>query len=153
TVQLWDVREKRLLGMSTNHKVGVVTAVFTPNGEAVISTDGELYTTNKAGELKLWDASTFRELGGFKPTEFSVLRCDVSSDGRLVAASGISPVVQIWDFHTCQLVARLPGHEPKTLGVFGLRFSPDGEFLATGDFAGTVRLWNLGTNKGDWQTN
>ncbi|MEO8427269.1 MAG: WD40 repeat domain-containing protein, partial [Verrucomicrobiota bacterium] len=68
--------------------------------------------------------------------------------------SGVAPVVQIWDLLSRTLIARLAGHETKSIGgVFGLRFSPDGQFLATGDFAGTVRLWNLGTNKVDWRTN
>jgi WD40 repeat protein/serine/threonine protein kinase len=149
-VQLWDVRERRLLGSFTNHNRLVVSAVFTPDGKGVISTAGEVYSTNRLGQLKLWDASTFEELEEFEHVDFAVLRCDVSSDGRLVAASGVSPVVRIWDFRSRTLIARLAGHE--TI-VFALRFSPDSQFLATGDTAGTVRLWNVGTDRGDWQTN
>jgi WD40 repeat protein/serine/threonine protein kinase len=149
TVQLWDVREKRLLGRFTNHNETVMTAVFTPDGQAVISTGGEMFKKNATGELKVWDATTFRELGKFEPMEFPVYRCNISRDGRLVAVSGGSPVVQIWDFHTRTLVARLAGH---ARGVGGLCFSPDGQLLATGDRVGTVRLWNVGTNKADWLT-
>ena len=152
TVQLWDVRERRLLGKFTNHKLGVGWAVFTPDAKSVISTGGEAYATNKIGELKIWDASTFSEVGDFKLVEFPVWRCDVSPDGRLIVASGNAPVVQIWDVRSRSLLARLAGHQTELIGgVYGLRFSPDGQFLATGDMAGTVRLWNLSTNQPDWR--
>jgi WD40 repeat protein len=150
-IRLWDVSTGKQLGIFTNHKLGVATAAFTPDAKAVVSTGGGVYTTNRAGELKLWDAATFREIGDFETIEFSVLRCDVSPDGRLVAASGIGPVVLIWDLQSRKLIARLGGHEPKSIGgVFALRFSPDGKYLATGDFVGTVRLWNLDSNRTDW---
>jgi WD40 repeat protein/tRNA A-37 threonylcarbamoyl transferase component Bud32 len=153
TVQLWNWRERRLLGRFTNHHEKVMTAVFTTDGQAVISTGGELFTTNRMGELKLWDASTFRELANFEPINFPVYRCDVSSDGRLVAAAGATPVVQVWDFRTRTLVARLAGHDRKSVGGVHLRFSPDGQLLATADTGGTVRLWNMGTNRNDWLHN
>src|SRR5207247_8837982 len=140
---MWDVQERRLLGMFTNHHLGVAEAVFTPDGKAVISTGGAPYTTNRMGELKLWDATSFQELGDFEQVELSVLRCDVSPDGRLVAASGVAPFVQIWELRSRKLMARLGGHETKSIGaVFTLRFSPDGQSLATGDMAGPLRLWN-----------
>jgi eukaryotic-like serine/threonine-protein kinase len=153
-VQVWDLEERRLVGAFTNHSLSVVTAVFTPDGSAALSTGGAPYGASRSGELKLWDTATFRDIANFEPIEFSVLRCDISTDGRLVAASGISPVVQVWDFQSRRLVARLAGHDLKRFGaVFGLSFSPDGHFLATGDMAGTVRVWNLWTNSADWRTN
>jgi WD40 repeat protein len=131
----------------------VVAAVFTPDGKNVVSTGGSYYTTDRRGELKLWDTANFVRIGDFEGVEFPILGCAVSADGRLVAASGAASVVQIWELPSRRVIARLPGHETKGIGsVFALAFSPNGESLATGDFAGTIRLWNVGTNQTDWRT-
>jgi WD40 repeat protein/serine/threonine protein kinase len=153
-VLLWDAQQQRLLGRFTNHTNVIFSAAFTPDGNAVLSTGGDVYTTTGPGELKLWDTATFREITQFKPIDFPILRCDVSSDGRLVAASGGGQIVYLWDLASRALVARLAGHETTSQGdVLGLRFSPDGKLLATGDFGGTVRLWNVWTNQAGWHTN
>jgi WD40 repeat protein len=147
-IRVWDAHTHQVLGMFTNHSLTVASAAFTPNGKAVVSTGGTPYTTNSLGELKLWDISSFREIGDFERVEFPLVICDVSADGRFVAASGIGPVVQIWDLESRRLVARFTGHETKSSGgAFALRFSPDGQSLATGDFGGTVRLWNMQTHE------
>jgi WD40 repeat protein/serine/threonine protein kinase len=146
--RVWDVGKRQLLGVFTNHTLEVYCATFAPDGKSIVSTGGEAYTTGAPGELKLWDASTFREIGNFEGVEFSLVRCDVSPDGRLVAGSGSGPVVQIWDLESRKPIARLTGHETKSKGgVFALRFSPDGQCIATGDFGGVVRLWNLKTRE------
>jgi WD40 repeat protein len=147
-IRVWDAHTHHLLGMFTNHSLTVACAAFTPNGRSIISTGGTPYTTNSLGKLKLWDASTFLEIGNFKRVEFSLVACDVSADGRWVAASGFGPAVQIWDIESREPVVRLTGHETRSSGgVIALRFSPDGEFLATGDFGGTVRFWNVQTRE------
>src|SRR4029077_15253530 len=115
-ILLWDAHERRLLGNFTGHGLGVFSAAFTPDSQSVVSTGGNLYATNGVGELKLWDASTFRQIGEFDSADFPLLRCDVSPDGRLVAASGGGRIVQVWDFYSRVLIARLPGHEIKSNG-------------------------------------
>jgi WD40 repeat protein/serine/threonine protein kinase len=147
-IRVWDAHTQQFLGVFTNHAMQVAGAAFIPNGKAIISAGGMVYMPDARGELKLWDASTFQEIANFEQVDFSLIRCDVSPDGRLVAGSGIGPVVQIWDFDSRKPIARLTGHETKSRGgVFALRFSPDGQLLATGDFGGTVRLWNVQTRE------
>lgn len=147
-IRVWDAHAHQFLGMFTNHSLTVASAAFTPNGKAIISTGGMPCSTNSLGELKLWDASTFLEIDNFERVEFPLVCCDVSADGRLVAASGFGPAVQIWDLESRKSIARLTGHDTKsTGGVMASRFSPDGEFLATGDLGGTVRLWNVRTRE------
>ncbi|MFO1499504.1 MAG: WD40 repeat domain-containing protein [Verrucomicrobiota bacterium] len=144
-VRVWSVRERSLVGTFTGHRLPTACAAFTRDGKAIVSGGGIGYS-RAPGELKLWNATTFEEIHGFEGTEFSILWCDVSPDGRLVGASGAGPLVMVWDFQTRRLVARLTGHDAQLKGgVRALCFSPDGRYLATGDFGGTVRLWNLQT--------
>jgi WD40 repeat protein len=150
--QVWNLSERRLLGSFTNHMLGVVSAAFTPDGRAAISTGGYAYSKDRRGEVRIWDTLTFHEIASLE-TDFPVFSCDISSDSRLLQTSGASSVVELWDFATQARIARLPGHDPKGSGVVIGRFSPDAHFLATGDMAGTVRLWNLWTNQTDWRTN
>ena len=62
-----------------------------------------------------------------------------SPDGRLLAASGYSDIVDI-----CRtdgsLSGSLRGHKDD---VIALAFSPDGKLLASGDYSGYLRLWGV----------
>ncbi len=145
-VRIWDAATQQPLGVFTNHTLEVCSAAFVPGGTTVVSTGGFPYSTNLLGELKLWDARDFSEIGTFDHVDFPLVQCDASSDGRLVAASGVGPIVQVWDSHTRQRVRQFSGHSTRDTGmVLGLRFSPDGKLLATGDYGGVVRLWDLQT--------
>jgi WD40 repeat protein len=144
-IRVWNAQTQQPLGAFTNHSVSVQSAVFVPNRNLIVSSAGQLYQRNPHGELKVWDATTFQELGQFDQADFVMGRCDVSPKQDLVAAGGMSPIVQIWELNSRKSVRRLPGHEKGI--VFDVRFSPDGQFLATGDFAGTVRLWDMQTGE------
>ncbi|MFO1501565.1 MAG: serine/threonine-protein kinase, partial [Verrucomicrobiota bacterium] len=96
-IRVWDAHRREPIGVFTNHTLKVCSAAFLPGGKTIVSTGGEPYATNSLGELKLWDARTFREIGDFEQVDFGLMRCDASSDGRFIAASGMSPAVQIWD--------------------------------------------------------
>jgi WD40 repeat protein len=62
-----------------------------------------------------------------------------SPDGRLVASSGESATIRLWDSKSGDLVRTLPGHPER---VFGLAFSPDGKWLASSSTDGSVKAWD-----------
>jgi serine/threonine protein kinase/WD40 repeat protein len=54
TVQLWDIRTRRLIRTLTGHKRGVAAVAFSPDGRTLASGDGRT--------IKLWQAMTGREM-------------------------------------------------------------------------------------------
>ncbi len=67
-----------------------------------------------------------------------------SPDGRLIASSGESETIRLWDRESGDLVATLPGHPER---VFGVAFSPDGKLLASSSTDGSVKLWDYRQEK------
>jgi WD40 repeat protein len=119
--------------------------VFTLNsggggGHVAVSPDG----TRLAGDRKVWDANTGKELVTLEGEGVSVRA--FSPDGKRLASSGQRVVgVKVWDAQTGKvLLSRLKGH---TGGVNGLAFSPDGKHLASAAYDGTVKVWNSETGE------
>ena len=67
-----------------------------------------------------------------------------SPDGRLIAASGQSDTIRLWDPASGDLVGTLPGHSERVMDV---KFSPDGRLLASSSTDGTVKLWDYREGK------
>ena len=68
-----------------------------------------------------------------------------STDGHLVAMSGINGTITIWDTETGELKAKL---KAGSAGISGFSFSPDGQMAATRDYLDkSVKLWDVKT----WQ--
>jgi eukaryotic-like serine/threonine-protein kinase len=66
---------------------------------------------------------------------------DHSPDGTLVAtASGVDPLVRVWDVASRKLAYVLAGHK---LAVHGVCFAPDGRTIATAGGDNTVCIWEL----------
>ncbi len=68
-----------------------------------------------------------------------VLAAAYSPDGRIIAASGESDSIRLWDRSSGDLVQTLPGHPERVMDV---KFSPDGRLLASCSTDGSVKLWD-----------
>lgn len=113
----------------------------------LISGDGKLIIS--AGEsLKVWDATTGRELRRLHSWPWGTNGISLSSDARIVAACGVNdPLAAVWDVSTgTQLGQFRAGGQ----GVGGIALSPDGKYLATKGKEGLLRLWDLQTRKSLW---
>lgn len=76
--------------------------------------------------------------------QFEVDSAAYSPDGRVIASSGESETIHLWDRATGDLIATLPGHPER---VFGVAFSPNGKFLASSSTDGSVKLWDYRQGK------
>jgi WD40 repeat protein len=78
----------------------------------------------------------------FAETFGSVLALAYSPDGKLLATSGTSSEIKIWDADTYQEILCCRGHQHWIMFVC---FSPDNKYLASASDDYSVKLWDLST--------
>jgi hypothetical protein len=142
----------RMGGMQFRHGDRIFFVAYLPDGK-------ELITGSEDGTLRLWNATTGREMRKFARDQrvrsypivgdrlqrrgerlFALSLAALSPDGRFLAASPQSPDIRVFDVLTGMEVGDLNGHEG---GVVSLRFSPDGKRLFSGSLDGTALTWDM----------
>jgi WD40 repeat protein len=140
-LSLWDVGAGRQI---RHWKAAVSQVVFAPDNKT-------LYTYNSK-LMQVWDVATGHELRQFaagQQEENFPSRAAFSPDGRLVACSGKSGAIHLYEVATGREIRHLA---PSSVGpsdhVQALAFSPDGRMLASGAwYQGTIRLWEVATGR------
>ena len=128
------------------HEAPVFCAVFSPGGERIASASHDCL-------IKLWDASTGRELHSFRAHDKPARAVAFSPDGRFLASGGSDGTVKVWDMQTDQ---PLPAWEGNVSGiVWSLAFSANGQSLASGSddgpkMSGEVKLWDVAKRREIW---
>jgi WD40 repeat protein len=125
-----------------------------------LSSDGKYAASaEQDGGIRLWDVQTGQEVrrlgipgrrngAAFDPDEGGALAVAFSADGKLVAASGYSVQIHLWEADTGKHLKTLthpaPGHGPgAAIGMVpDLAFLPDGKRLATLGPASII-AWDL----------
>jgi len=124
TIYAWDAVSGVERGRMTGHNGSVRSLRFTPDGTLLVSSAYD-------GEVKFW-----RNLAG--PPVASLkghARGDalaISSDGRLLAESGTSRMVSVWDLETLDCIRTWHAENGK---ISLLSFLPDGRLLVGGERA------------------
>ena len=111
----WDIKRGR--EVTRFPQPGEVEAVvFGPDSKTVVTADGEV--------VRIWDASTGKELRQCKGHQGVVHAVSIASDGKTIASTGDDATLIIWDLRTGRAVHRVAG--------LGARQRPD-------EMAGSLR--------------
>jgi WD40 repeat protein len=117
-----------------------------PGGAYVkFSPDGQRLAGVSGNEVKVWDASTGRELLTFFGHTGWAMGLDLSPDGKQLASTSLDGTVKIWSL--------LPGNETVTaaspLTGYGTRvaYDPNGGGFATNGGDGSAILWDAETGQ------
>jgi WD40 repeat protein/serine/threonine protein kinase len=116
---------------------GGTNVAFSPDGR-------RLAGGCKDGTVRIWDATTGREVQALHGHEDSVTDVAYSLDGRRIASASLDHTIKLWDAATGQVIHTLRGH---SLWVTGVSFSLDGRHLASGSADDTVRIWDAATGQ------
>ena len=117
------------------HGNAVSFVTFTPDGRAVIS--------GSDGTVRLWDASTGKEIRTLTGHPPGVTAAALAPDGKTLAVACQDKTLRLWDVATGKQVRQLAG----TRYAGRLTFSPDGKALAVVGDDHVLRLHNAATGK------
>lgn len=137
----WQPRELvQVLGdHDGRHWTRAVSTAFRPDGKMIASSD-------RGGEVRLWDAGTLREQAVLKGHHGIVWSVAFSADGRFVLSGAEDKLLKLWDSTTGEQLRQFDGHRAQ---VFGVALSVDGRQALSGggDDDNSVRLWDLETGQ------
>ncbi len=130
---VWSLpsREK-LHDFKKPHTDGITRLAFSPNGRLLASASDD-------STIKLWDATTFKELRKLKGHSDGVYSLAFSRDSQYLASAGLDGKIGLWEVET-DTRSLVAGHEPD---AYTVAFSPDGKLLASGGRDRQIILWQL----------
>ncbi|MEG4423482.1 MULTISPECIES: WD40 domain-containing protein [unclassified Microcoleus] len=121
------------------------TKIFSSVRSVIFSPDGKLLATGDSdGVVRLWEASSGREILTCKGHTNVVESVTFSPDGEILASGSYDKTIKLWDVKSGECLKVLQGH---TESVMFVTFNPDGNILASGSFDRTIRLWDIRTRK------
>jgi WD40 repeat protein len=113
------------------------SVAYSPDGQTLAS--GGL-----DGTVRVWEATTGREVQALHGHTRLVTDVAYSPDGRRIVSTSMDRTVRLWDAATGQVVhiLRSPTH-----GFKGMSFSRDGRRIALGSADFSVRIWDAATGE------
>ena len=114
----------------------VYSAAFSPDGKTVVTSGDEK-------SVRLWDASTGREIRTLTGHTSSIYSAAFSLDGKMVVTASMDGTARLWNVTT--------GRELHALNVGkwvnSAALSPNGKVVVTATNEKTVRLWEVATGR------
>ncbi|MEV8443286.1 serine/threonine-protein kinase [Actinosynnema sp. NPDC051121] len=139
TIRLWDVRDRRQLGVITAQEHGLTDVAFSPDGQLLAScADLDVSGQGHDAVIRLWDVATRQPRAALTGHTAGVNGVAFSPDGALLASAGSDHTIRLWDVAGGGQRAVLAGH---TSPYAGIAFSPDGRLVAAASSKDAVGVW------------
>ncbi|XZN92895.1 MAG: NACHT domain-containing protein [Microcoleus sp.] len=136
---------RRVNFAESNLTNSIFTKIFGGVRSVIFSPDGQLLATGDTdGVVRLWEASSCREILTCKGHTNVVESVAFSPDGKILASGSYDKTIELWDIKTGECLKVLQGH---TESVMSVTFNPDGNMLASGSFDRTIGLWDIRTGE------
>src|SRR2546421_1061801 len=138
-------RMYRSFSLHANLAIALAASLVAPGASVFVQAQTPIVATQSADKLPVRLKAKLPDYKG--PSRFIGRKALItfSTDGHLVAMSGINGTITIWDTETGELKAKL---KAGSAGISGFSFSPDGQMAATRDYLDkSVKLWDVKT----WQ--
>jgi RNA polymerase sigma factor (sigma-70 family) len=141
--------KERITIKGHGHERPIYGVAFSPDGK-VLATAALRYAKDNpddkiSGEIKLWDATTGRELSSWKGHTTGIMNVAFAPDGQTLATADSQGPVKLWDCGAAKDLGTLQtgvrDYVPR------IAFSLDGQVLVTTDRDQIVRVWDLSTKK------
>ena len=145
TIQIRNAEGIFVKSLATNESV--LSLSLSPNGKYLVSSTLCEDVSNKASNLKLWDANTGGSLRTFAQFSHKYFFNAIaySRDGKLVASGDnyVQNNLRVWDVASGSLLHTFAGHQPATNAK---PLSPLGGQLVSGGPDSLVIVWDLSTS-------
>jgi hypothetical protein len=133
-IRIWDIASGRPAAKIPASNILIDDVTFSPDGRWLASASGD-------GLVKLWDASTYKELATIKGHRGTVAHLAFSKRDSILASAGPGDhTVRLWRIPSGEPLAVLGGFKGP---VYVSEFSPSGRTLAAAGREGLIRVWDL----------
>jgi WD40 repeat protein/serine/threonine protein kinase len=130
-------QEQAHLALKTLRGEGVVSAVFSPDGERIVTGNTDKTST-------VWDAATGKELLTLKGHSNYITSVAFSPEGQRIVTGSEDHTAKVWDAASGKELLTLTGHSDR---VNSVAFSPDGRRIVTGSGDNTAKVWEAAGGK------
>lgn len=137
TIQLCDADGGKNRRALRGHADIVTGLAFSPDG-------GTLFSSNRDGSLKWWDAVALKERGDRPKQRADVDMVEFRDDGEVLLAAAKDGTVKFWETRRAADLRSLLSLPGMTRSVAMAR---DGRILATGGWDGRVKIWEVATGR------
>ncbi len=117
------------------HEAPILCAAVAPNSRHLASGD-------RAGNVKVWESDSGRQLESWRYSDQEVTTVAFSPDGTVLATAGQDRTIRLWKSDDWTELACLRGHK---MTVCCVSWSPDGKWLASSARDQSVRIWDTQT--------
>ena len=146
TVTVWDVASGQAKLTLKGHNNWVSFVAFSPDGKRLMAENnpGSGLKPIDPGELKIWNATSGREILAIKGNTVGFNSAAFSPDGKRLVTACADATLTIWDATSGKEILAMKGH---AASPYCVAYSPNGDRLASAAHDGVIKLWNSTTGQ------